>query len=52
MGCSYEGANPKYVSINVPPAVELQKVRSYLIERNAQWEHADPTYASLFPDEA
>ena len=35
MGCSYEGANPKYVSINVPPAVELQKVRPYLIERNA-----------------
>jgi hypothetical protein len=52
LGCSYEGANPKYISVNVPPAVELQQVRSYLIERNAQWEHADPTYESLFPDEA
>jgi hypothetical protein len=48
-GCSYEGANRKYISINVPPEVELQQVRSYLIEREAQWEHADPTYDSLFP---
>ena len=52
LGCSYEGANPKYISVNIPPVVELQDVRSYLIEHDAQWEHADPTYESLFPDEA
>lgn len=52
LGCSYEGANPKYLSVNIPPAVELQEVRSYLIQHDAQWEHADPTHASLFPDEA
>ena len=52
IGCSYEGAIPKYLSVNIPPAVELQGVRSYLIQHDAQWEHADPTYASLFPDEA
>ncbi|MXV05661.1 MULTISPECIES: DUF4265 domain-containing protein [unclassified Xanthomonas] len=52
LGCSYEGANPKYFSVNIPPAVELQEVRSYLIRHKTQWEHADPTYASLFPDEA
>jgi hypothetical protein len=52
LGCSYEGANPKYVSVNIPPKVELQDVRSYLIAHDAQWEHADPTYESLFPDEA
>jgi hypothetical protein len=52
LGCSYEGVNPKYISVNIPPTVDLQQVRSYLIERDAQWEHADPTYESLFPDEA
>ena len=49
LGCSYEGANRKYISVNIPPSVELQQVRSYLIAREAQWEHADPTYESLFP---
>lgn len=52
LGCSYEGASRKYVSVNIPPSVDLKQVRSYLIERKAQWEHADPTYASLFPDGA
>jgi len=52
LGCSYEGANPKYISVNIPPAVDLQHVRSYLISHDAQWEHADPTFESLFPDEA
>lgn len=52
LGCSYEGANPKYLSVNIPPDVELHDVRSYLIQHGIQWEHADPTHASLFPDEA
>ena len=52
LGCGYEGANAKYFSVNVPPGVELEVVRNYLIEHQAVWEHADPTYAALFPDEA
>ena len=52
LGCSYEGANPGYISVNVPSDVELLQVRSYLVDRDAQWEHADPTYESLFPGEA
>ena len=52
LGCSYEGANRKYFSVNVPPGVELETVRAYLIEQKATWEHADPTYATLFPDAA
>jgi hypothetical protein len=52
LGCSYEGANRKYFSVNVPPGVELNAVRTYLIEQNATWEHADPTYAALFPEDA
>jgi len=52
LGCSYEGARPKYISVNVPPTVDLKRIRSYLIGNDAQWEHADPTYEALFPDEA
>jgi hypothetical protein len=52
LGCSYEGANPGYMSVNIPPGIELQQVRSHLVQHDAQWEHADPTYESLFPDEA
>lgn len=51
LGCSYEGASRRYISVNIPPEVELQQVVSYLTERDAQWEHADPTYESLFPTE-
>lgn len=46
IGCSYEGANPMFLSINIPPAVELQAVCVHLIEHDMQWEHADPIYAS------
>lgn len=52
LGCSYEGANRGYMSVNIPAGVELQEVRSYLVQNDAQWEHADPTYESLFPDDA
>ncbi|PIV32164.1 MAG: hypothetical protein COS34_14630 [Lysobacterales bacterium CG02_land_8_20_14_3_00_62_12] len=52
LGCSYEGANPGYMSVNIPPGVELEQICSYLVGHEAQWEHADPTYASLYPDDA
>ena len=51
LGCSYEGANSKCISVNIPSEVALQAIRSYLVEHQTQWEHADPTYESLFPDE-
>ena len=51
LGCTYEGAGKKYFAVDVPPGVDLNVVRTYLIERNATWEHADPTYAELFPSE-
>lgn len=44
LGCSFECANNVYVSVNIPPAIDLVEVRNYLIQRDAQWEHADPTY--------
>ena len=52
LGCSYEGANRSYMSIDIPQEVNLERVRQYLIDEGAQWEHADPTYEQLFPNEA
>lgn len=52
LGCDYEGASRKHISVNVPPHVFLDAVRDYLTQQSATWEHADPTYESLFPDES
>ena len=52
LGCDYEGANKKYLSVNIPPNINLESVRNYLIEHNVTWEHADPTYDTLFPENA
>lgn len=43
-GCSYEGANSKYIVVNIPPAVDLTGVVEFLKQSDVQWEHADPTY--------
>ncbi|AFE03547.1 hypothetical protein COCOR_00534 [Corallococcus coralloides DSM 2259] len=50
-GCGYEGFQPKLLSIDLPPEVRLEDIKRYLIEQDVQWEHADPTYADLHPDE-
>jgi hypothetical protein len=52
MGCEYEGANARYVSINVPPSVELADVRDYLVDNALTWEHADPSFSELYPDDS
>ena len=51
MGCDYEGANPRYIVVNIPSAVNFHAVVEYLIENNIQFEHADPTYNELYPNE-
>jgi hypothetical protein len=51
LGCSYEGASRHFMSINIPSNVRLDEVREYLIDKNATWEHADPRYDELYPDE-
>lgn len=50
LGCSYEGAERRYMSVNIPPSVDLSVLRQYLVAKRVQWEHADPTYAELFPN--
>jgi len=47
LGCSYEGANPKFIAIDVPPEAELSPVLNELTSSKAEWEHADPTYEQL-----
>jgi len=44
LGCDFERATSTYIVVNIPPRVDLGIVVSYLIERKAEWEHADPTY--------
>jgi hypothetical protein len=48
MGCSFEGCNPRYITVDLPPGVELNRVAAYLTAHGVQWEHADPTYDMLY----
>ena len=52
LGCEYEGANKRYVAITIPPRVQLAAVRDFLVENALTWEHADPSYTELYPNEA
>jgi hypothetical protein len=43
LGCSYEGMQPRLVSINVPPEASLESLAAFLTEASGlQWEYADP----------
>ncbi len=52
LGCSYEGANTTYLCVVIPQEAGFAAVCSHLTLRKVQWEHADPTYDELNPDEA
>ncbi len=52
IGCTYEGMTPGYLAIDIPPGVSLDRVREYLISKDVQWEHVDPTYEELFSNES
>jgi hypothetical protein len=43
--------NPTYLAIDIPPGVEFMAVVKYLTARGVQWEHADPRYCDLYPDD-
>jgi hypothetical protein len=51
LGCTYEGMNPGYIAIDLPPGVELTMVAGYLTGQGARWEYADPRYSQLYRDE-
>lgn len=50
LGCDYEGANRKYIGVNVPPGVDLPTVCDFLTSTGQKWEHADPTWNELHGD--
>jgi hypothetical protein len=47
MGCSYEGANPAYIVVDIPPKIDLSAVCEYVTSTGRTWEHADPRYEEL-----
>jgi hypothetical protein len=51
MGCRYEGAHPGYLAIDIPPEADFAVVYTYLTKTGQRWEHADPRYSDLYPDE-
>jgi hypothetical protein len=52
LGCTYEGANPSYLCIVIPPGSDFAAICSRLTSCAVRWEHADPSYRELYPDEA
>ena len=44
LGCSIEGAIPTFLSIDIPPAIELGTVTNHLTDMGVEWEYGDPTY--------
>jgi len=51
LGCDFEGANKKYIVVNIPHSVDLKEVADQLSLAEVIWEYADPTYTELFPDD-
>ena len=51
LGCTSENAFDHLYALDIPPSVDLFSVRALLIESGLTWEHADPTYDELFPDD-
>ncbi len=49
MGCDYEGANRRLISISVPPLVSLDAVSSRLTDANLHWEYANPAFEQSSP---
>jgi hypothetical protein len=52
LGCSYEGANASYICVDIPPDIDFDRVRDYLVRHKLNFEHADPTYEELFGSDA
>ena len=42
MGCDYEHQHPNTVCVNIPPAVDLEEITTYLDTSGLRWELAAP----------
>jgi hypothetical protein len=47
LGCTYEGASPRYICINIPPSADFERVCCAATDAGVRWEHADPTYEEV-----
>jgi hypothetical protein len=47
LGVEYEGATPSYIALTIPPAVDFDRIVKLLVDAEAEWEHADPTYEEV-----
>ena len=52
LGCTYEGYNPRYFSLDLAPEMDMGPVVEYLIGEKLEWEYADPTYEEVHAHEA
>ena len=46
LGCSYEGANPRFIAVDVAPGLDLAAPANLLTSSGLEWEYADPTLES------
>ena len=49
LGCDFEGAYGRTISVNIPPNVDLDDAAHFLTEAGVRWEYANPTYDDLHP---
>jgi hypothetical protein len=50
LGASFEGANTRYMALNIEPEADFHQICVLLTGHSVQWEYADPTYDELFPE--
>ena len=48
LGCSFEGATRRFIAIDIPPNVELDKVAAFLTARDIRFEYADPAFEDFY----
>jgi hypothetical protein len=51
MGCGYEGNGATFFVVNIQPHCDFKGVCDFLSSKDIEWEHADPTYEDLYPDD-
>ena len=49
LGASFEGANTRYMALNIEPEADFHQICVLLTGQSVEWECADPTYDELFP---
>ncbi len=52
LGCEYEGLNRGYIVLNIGPQADFEKISDFLINSEANFEYADPSYEELYGEEA